>query len=68
MREGSRIHQDSRLDNGKAGVSHGHNEASSRISDLRRAGYKIKTEDVKVKNRDGSSSYIAKYSFLEIKA
>lgn len=40
---------------------------ASRISDLRRAGYKIKTEDVKVKNRDGSSSYIAKYSFLESK-
>lgn len=37
---------------------------ASRISDLRRAGYKIKTEDVKVKNRDGSSSYIAKYSFF----
>ena len=41
---------------------------ASRISDLRRAGYKIKTEDVKVKNRDGSNSYIAKYSFLELKA
>lgn len=39
---------------------------ASRISDLRRAGYKIKTEDVKVKNRDGSNSYIAKYSFLEV--
>ena len=39
---------------------------ASRISDLRTAGYKIKTEDVKVKNRDGSHSYIAKYSFLEV--
>ena len=38
---------------------------ASRISDLRTAGYKIKTEDVKVRNRDGSYSYIAKYSFLE---
>ena len=39
---------------------------ASRISDLRTAGYKIKTEDVKVKNRDGSHSYIAKYSFMEV--
>lgn len=38
---------------------------ASRISDLRRAGVKIKSEDVKVKNRDGSHSYISKYSFLE---
>ena len=37
---------------------------ASRISDLRRAGMKIKSEDVKVKNRDGTHSYIAKYSFL----
>lgn len=41
---------------------------ASRISDLRASGMKIKTEDVKVKNRDGSHSYIAKYSFLESKA
>lgn len=40
---------------------------ASRISDLRASGMKIKTEDVKVKNRDGSHSYIAKYSFLEVK-
>ena len=39
---------------------------ASRISELRAAGMKIKTEDVKVKNRDGSFSYIAKYSFLEV--
>lgn len=38
---------------------------ASRISELRASGMKIKTEDVKVKNRDGSHSYIAKYSFLE---
>ena len=40
---------------------------ASRISDLRRAGYKIKAEDIKVKNRDGSHSHVAKYSFLEVK-
>lgn len=40
---------------------------ASRISELRAAGMRIKTEDVKVKNRDGSFSYIAKYSFLEVK-
>lgn len=41
---------------------------ASRISELRAAGMKIKTEDVKVKNRDGSVSYIAKYSFLEVES
>jgi len=40
---------------------------ASRISELRAAGMRIKTEDVKVKNRDGSFSYIAKYSFMEVK-
>lgn len=39
---------------------------ASRISDMRRAGIPIKSEEVKVKNRDGSYSYIAKYSFLEV--
>lgn len=38
---------------------------ASRISELKTAGYKIKSESVKVKNRDGSSTYIAKYSFLK---
>lgn len=38
---------------------------ASRISDLRREGHLIKTEDIKVKNRDGSHSYIAKYSLIE---
>lgn len=37
---------------------------ASRISDLRREGHLIKTEDIKVKNRDGSHSYIAKYSLI----
>lgn len=39
---------------------------ASRITDLKRAGYKIKSEDIKVQNRDGSSSHVAKYSFLEV--
>jgi len=38
---------------------------ASRISDLRNAGYKIKTDTKKVKNRDGSSSHVAVYSFLK---
>lgn len=40
---------------------------ASRISDLRTAGVKIKTEDVKVQNVDGTFSWIARYSFLEEK-
>ena len=40
---------------------------ASRISDMRRAGIPIRSEEIKVKNRDGSFSYIAKYSFLEVK-
>lgn len=38
---------------------------ASRISDLRVAGYKIKSDTKKVKNRDGSSSYVSVYSFLK---
>lgn len=38
---------------------------ASRISDMKKADIKIKTEDVKVRNRDGSYSYIARYSFLK---
>lgn len=41
---------------------------ASRISDLRREGHLIKTEDIKVKNRDGSHSYIAKYSIIKKEA
>ena len=41
---------------------------ASRISDLRREGHLIKTEDIKVKNRDGSHSYIAKYSLIKNEA
>lgn len=39
---------------------------ASRINELRASGMKIKTEDVRVKNRDGSFSYVAKYSFMEV--
>lgn len=35
---------------------------ASRISDLKRAGYKIKSDTVKVKCRDGSISYVSRYS------
>lgn len=38
---------------------------ASRISDLRVAGYKIKTTTKKVKNRDSSSSHVAVYSLLK---
>lgn len=38
---------------------------ASRISDLRVAGYKIRTEMKKVKNKDGSSSHVAVYSLLK---
>ena len=38
---------------------------ASRISDMRTAGIKIKSENVKVKNRDGSFTYVAKYSLLK---
>lgn len=38
-----------------------------RISELRAGGMKIKTEDVKVQNVDGTFSWIARYSFLEEK-
>lgn len=39
---------------------------ASRISDMKRSGIDIKSEEVKVKNRDGSFSYIARYSFKEV--
>lgn len=38
---------------------------ASRISDLKREGHKITSETIKVKNRDGSSSYVSKYSLLK---
>lgn len=35
---------------------------ASRISDLKKAGYNIKSDTVKVKCRDGSVSYVSRYS------
>jgi hypothetical protein len=35
---------------------------ASRISDLKRAGYDIKSDTVKVECRDGSVSYVSRYS------
>lgn len=36
-----------------------------RIWDLKSGGFKIKSEIIKVKNRDGTYSHVAKYSFLK---
>lgn len=38
---------------------------ASRIHDIRKLGYNIKVESVKVKNRDGSTSTVAKYSIID---
>lgn len=38
---------------------------ASRISDLKRQGYPIRTERIKVKNRDGGFTPIARYSLIE---
>ena len=38
---------------------------ASRITDLKRKGYAIKTDTVKVKNRDGELVPVARYSFAE---
>lgn len=38
---------------------------ASRISDMKSAGIPIKSETVKVKNRDGSIAYVSKYSFIK---
>lgn len=35
---------------------------ASRISDLKKAGFDIKSDTVKVKCRDGSVSYVSRYS------
>ena len=39
---------------------------ASRISDLKRQGYAIRTERIKVKNRDGGFTPIARYSLAEV--
>lgn len=36
---------------------------ASRIADLKKAGYDIKSDTVKVECRDGSAAYVARYSF-----
>ena len=38
---------------------------ASRICDLKKADYKIKTELIKVRNRDGSFSRVARYSWAK---
>lgn len=38
---------------------------ASRMYDLGRMGYRIGKEDIKVKNRDGSFSWITRYSILK---
>lgn len=38
---------------------------ASRICDLKRQGYAIRSERVKVKNRDGEEVPIARYSLVE---
>jgi len=43
----------------------GINRLASRICEIKRAGYPIKTERAKVKNRDQSTSIIAVYSLEE---
>lgn len=40
---------------------------ASRICDLRKKGYAINAETVRVKTRDGGTTPIAKYSLLEVK-
>lgn len=40
---------------------------ASRINDLKRQGYPIRREMIKVKNRYGDNVPIAKYSLLEVK-
>lgn len=36
---------------------------ASRIFDMKQAGYRVKTERIRVRNRDGSFSHIARYSW-----
>ena len=38
---------------------------ASRISDLRQMGFSIKTENIAVKNREGDTCYVARYTLLE---
>lgn len=36
----------------------------ARIYDMKKAGAKIKTENVRVRNVDGTHSYVARYSYV----
>ena len=38
---------------------------ASRIHDIKKMGVKIETKTIKVKNRDGSESYVAEYSIAK---
>ena len=38
---------------------------SSRIHDLKEQGTGVKTEMIEVKNKDGSTSHVARYSLIE---
>lgn len=38
---------------------------ASRIFDMKQAGFSIKTETIKVRNRDGSFSHVSRYSWAE---
>ena len=38
---------------------------ASRISDLRKMGFTIKTENIAVRNREGDTCYVAKYTLME---
>ena len=48
------------------GFEMGINRLASRICEIKKAGYPIKTERIKVRNRDQSTSIIAVYSLEEI--
>lgn len=40
---------------------------SAKICQLKKEGYPIKTETIKVKRVDGSNAYISKYTLMEVK-
>ena len=40
---------------------------SAKIYQLKKEGYPIKTEMIKVKRADGSDAYVSKYTLMEVK-
>ena len=38
---------------------------SAKIYELKKEGYNIKSEDIKIKKADGTYGYVAKYTLLE---